>query len=59
MRVLMQAGAPGRQRELGFGPARATTCWGYTVPDRSAGAPLESRYQRFFTVPFVAISLGR
>ena len=32
---------------------------GYTVTDRSSGAPLVSRYQRFFTVPFLAISLGR
>lgn len=32
---------------------------GYSVTDRSSGAPLASRYQRFFTVPFLAISLGR
>lgn len=32
---------------------------GYTVTDRSSGAAVKSRYQRFFTVPFVAISLGR
>jgi hypothetical protein len=32
---------------------------GYTVTDRSSGTPLVSRYQRFFTVPFLALSLGR
>ena len=35
---------------------------GYAVTDRSAGTPAagaKSRYQRFFTVPFVAIALGR
>lgn len=35
---------------------------GYTVTDRSAGSQVaapKSRYHRFFTVPFLAISLGR
>ncbi len=35
---------------------------GYSVTDRSSGAPAsgpKSRYQRFFTVPFLAISFGR
>jgi hypothetical protein len=32
---------------------------GYTVTDRSAGTAFRSRYQRFFTVPFLAVSLER
>jgi hypothetical protein len=32
---------------------------GYTVTDRSSGVPVRARYQRFFTVPFLAITLGR